>query len=57
MSDAKGLSTPISNHFTLSIAYCLEAEIDIAEVKMIQFASVVRYLMYVSIKGLLLLTR
>ena len=46
MTNAKGVSTPLANHFRLSIAQSLETEKDKDEMKSIPCASVVGSLMY-----------
>ena len=46
MGNAKAVSTPLANHFKLSNAQCPKSEEDIAEMKLIPYASAVGSLMY-----------
>ena len=49
MGNAKAVSTPLANHFKLSNAQCPKSEEDIAEMKLIPYASAVGSLMYVMV--------
>jgi ATP-binding cassette subfamily B (MDR/TAP) protein 1 len=49
MYNAKPVSTPLANHFRLSIVQCSKIDDDEKDMSKISYASVVRYLMYVMV--------
>ena len=49
MENAKPISTPLANHFKLSIAQCPKTDDDVQDMSKIPYASVVGCLMYVMV--------
>jgi ATP-binding cassette subfamily B (MDR/TAP) protein 1 len=49
MNNIKPVSTPLANHFRLSIVQCSKIDDDEKDMSKISYASVVRYLMYVMV--------